>query len=235
MQQSINNADHIFVVNDFMKQRTHEITGKNNINILPAGYNEKIFFPIKKQEARKELGLSIESKIIINISSLDDNKNIGLFIDGFSNILPKFPNLKGYIIGDGRNFSLLNQHITELGLEHRIQLMGALPHQNINLWINASDFVTLCSFIEGSPTVMYETLACGRPLLGSAVGGIPEVITSSDFGSLFNPYKIEEYTTKMEHMLTQTFDEKKIIAYSLQYSQKSLGQKILTVYDNLLN
>lgn len=234
IQNIIINADHLFVVNQFMKDNITKFIKTNNINILPAGFNESIFFPINKQEARKQLSLPLDNPIVVNISSLDDNKNIELFINGFSKMLLKFPYLKGYIIGDGRNYSSLFNRITELGLEHSLQLIGALPHQNINVWINASDIITLCSYNEGSPTVMYETLACGRPFLGSAVGGIPEVIISTDYGFTFDPNNLDDYVEKMQLMLESHWDESKIIEYGNQFSQETLGKTILRVYRSLI-
>jgi glycosyltransferase involved in cell wall biosynthesis len=233
MTETISGADHIFVVNNFMKERVHEIEKNSKVDVIPAGFNEDLFYPIKRELARKNLGLSSKDPIILNISSLDDNKNLELFINGILKMLPNFPILRGFIIGDGKNFKTLRNLIAQLGVGDHIQLMGALPHQAINQWINASDFVTLCSFIEGSPTVMYESLACGRPFLGSAVGGIPEIINGTDYGMVFNPYQLDDFLEKLQFMLGKDWDEQKIIDYSSQFSQSSLSQKILEVYKSL--
>lgn len=234
MTATIKGADHIFVVNNFMKQRVKEIDRNLNVDIIPAGFNEDLFYPIKMEKARETLGLPSQGPIILNISSLDDNKNLSLFIKGVTQLLKEFPGLQGFIIGDGRNYRKLQKLITELKVEDHIHLMGALPHQAINQWINASDFVTLCSFIEGSPTVMYESLACGKPFLGSAVGGIPEVINSQEYGFLFDPYDMDDFTKNLQFMLENNWDPQKIISYSDQFSQSSLSQKILKVYETLL-
>ena len=234
MTETISGADQIFVVNNFMKEKVQEIDNKIKVDVIPAGFNEDLFYPIKKEIAREKLGLSSKDPIILNISSLDDNKNIEIFIKGVFKILPKYPKLHALIIGDGQNYKNLRKMITQLGVGDHIQLMGALPHQAINQWINASDFVTLCSFIEGSPTVMYETLACGRPFLGSDVGGIPEVINTSEYGCVFNPHKFDDFLEKLEFMLKQNWDEQEIINYSFRFSQKSLSEKILRGYESLI-
>jgi glycosyltransferase involved in cell wall biosynthesis len=234
MTETISGADHIFVVNNFMKERVHEIDINSQVDVIPAGFNEDLFYPIKKEIARKNLGLTNKDPIILNISSLDDNKNLELFIKGIVKVLPNYPKLCAFIIGDGQNFKKLRNMISQLGVEDHIKLMGAVPHQAVNQYINASDFVTLCSFIEGSPTVMYESLACGRPFLGSAVGGIPEIIHSSDYGCVFNPYLLDDFLDKIQFMLEQDWDEQKIINYSAQFSQQNLSLKILNVYQSLL-
>jgi glycosyltransferase involved in cell wall biosynthesis len=113
-------------------------------------------------------------------------------------------------------------------------MLGHLPHEKINLWINAADYGVLTSFSEGSPTVMYETLACGKPFLGSNVGGIPEIIASDDFGYLFNPRDKEDFINKMEAMLIREWDHEKIIKYSNYFSIDNISKIIYKTYLDLL-
>jgi len=81
---------------------------------------------------------------------------------------------------------------------------------------------------------MYESLACGKPFLGSAVGGIPEIINHDDFGCTFDPNQLTELVNKMEHMLEKKWDREKILAYSSQFSQKKISCQITNVYEKLL-
>jgi glycosyltransferase involved in cell wall biosynthesis len=235
LTQTITDADHIFVVNKFMKQQTLKVDQEAKVDVIPAGFTEDIFFPTGKEDARKVLGLQDDTRIIVNISSLDDNKNLELFIKGIYQLLSEYRNLLGMIIGDGQNYGKLEKLIRDLGIEKNIKLKGPVLHKEINLWINASDLVALTSFIEGSPTVMYETLACGKPFLGSAVGGIPEIIHSKDYGCIFDPYNVNDFAEKLRYMLETKWDRKKIIEYAENFSQKALSRKIFKVYQNLLN
>ena len=235
ISQTIVSADHIFVVNSFMKDSIQKIDNACSVEIIPVGYDQNLFFPISQEKARNSLSLPFENPIILNISRLDKNKNLELFIKGISQLIGKFPNLLGLIIGDGPNHNKLRKLINDLGVERNIKLLGSVPHQNISQWINASDIVSLTSFSEGSPTVMYESLACGKPFLGSAVGGIAEIINHDDFGCTFDPNQITELVKRMEHMLWKKWDREKILAYSSQFSQKKISCQITDVYDKLLN
>ncbi|MEA3326172.1 MAG: glycosyltransferase [Chloroflexota bacterium] len=234
ISQTITNADHIFVVNNFMKEKVREIDNKINVDIIPVGFNQEIFFPIEQDKARKSLSLPIGDTIILNISRLDDNKNLELFIKGSSKLLKKYPNLQSLIIGDGTNYNKLDKLINDLGVERNIKLLGMIPHQKINQWINACDFVALTSFSEGSPTVMYEALACGKPFLGSTVGGIPEIIIHEDYGCLFDPLDINDMVNKMEHMIGKKWDRERILAYGSLFSQKKISRDITNVYRKLI-
>ena len=54
-----------------------------------------------------------------------------------------------------------------------------MPRQTVAAWMNASDLFCLPSETEGCPNVLLEALACGRPAVATAVGGIPELIDDS--------------------------------------------------------
>ena len=53
--------------------------------------------------------------------------------------------------------------------------------------MNASDIFVLPSLQEGFPTVIPEAMACGKPIVATRVGGVPEATVSSDFGILVDP------------------------------------------------
>ena len=235
MYETIKNTDHIIVVNQFMKEKVEQIDKNLRVDIIPAGFDQNIFYPIETDEARKELDLPPDYPIVINISSLDNNKNLDLFIKGITKLLPTFPNLRGFIIGNGQKYNHLQNLIDSLRVNENIKLIGHVLHQKINYWINASNVVALCSFSEGSPTVMYESLACGKPFLGSNVGGIPEIIKPGEFGQVFDPYQVDDFVDKIYQMLNQKWDRQKIIQYGNKYSQSNLSEKIINIYKNLVD
>jgi glycosyltransferase involved in cell wall biosynthesis len=55
-------------------------------------------------------------------------------------------------------------------------LVGAQSPTEVARWMQASDLVTLPSYSEGHPNVLVEALACGRPVVATPVGGVPEVV-----------------------------------------------------------
>lgn len=234
ISETISSADHIFVVNNFMKEMTLKIDSSVNVDVIPIGFDQNIFYPIAQEKARYELSLPIGVPIIINISRLDDNKNLAFFIKGCAQLLKRKPNFQSIIIGEGSNYGKLTKLISDLGVEESIKLVGMVTHHKINLWVNAADGVALTSFSEGSPTVMYETLACGKPFLGSAVGGIPEIIKNEDYGLLFDPHQLPDFIEKLEIMLEKDWDSQKILHYGSQFSQKTISGDINAVYNRLL-
>lgn len=84
--------------------------------------------------------------------------------------------------------------------------------------MNACDLFVLPSLSEGNPTVMFECLGCGKPFIGTKVGGIPEIIVSDDYGLLCEPANSEDLAEKILIALDKEWDEEKIRNYAKQFT-----------------
>ncbi|HEY6173359.1 MAG TPA: glycosyltransferase, partial [Kofleriaceae bacterium] len=72
----------------------------------------------------------------------------------------------------------------EAALPPRATLFGAQSLEQIPTWMAACDILVLPSHVEGTPNVVLEALACGRRVVATAVGGVPDLITSEALGAL---------------------------------------------------
>jgi len=88
----------------------------------------------------------------------------------------------------------------------RVHLAGHLPPDLVPLYIRSSDVVLIPSMEEGLPNMALEASACGRPIFGSKVGGIPEVIVDEDTGLLLPPGDVTAW-------------RKALVAYTAQVSR----------------
>ena len=77
--------------------------------------------------------------------------------------------------------------------------------------MNACDLFVLPSLNEGNPTVMFEALGCGKPFVGTKVGGVPEVIASDDYGLLVEPADPEDLAEKILVALDREWDREAIL------------------------
>jgi glycosyltransferase involved in cell wall biosynthesis len=90
-------------------------------------------------------------------------------------------------------------------------------HDEIPVWMDACDVFVLPSLNEGSPIVMFESLGFGKPFVGTKVGGIPEIITSEDYGLLCEPANQKELAEKILAALDKEWDDEKIRKYAEQF------------------
>lgn len=100
-----------------------------------------------------------------------------LLLPGVAHALKdRFPNLKIILIGDGESRPALEENIENLQVENIIELKGWLSNSDVRQIVNQSRALILPSFAEGLPVVFMEALALGRPVLGTYIAGIPELV-----------------------------------------------------------
>lgn len=100
--------------------------------------------------------------------------------------------------------------------------------------MNACDLFVLPSLNEGNPTVLPEALGCGKPFVGTKVGGVPEVITSDAYGLLVEPTDPEELAEKILVALDREWDREAILAYAERYTWENIAKEITTIYQGVL-
>jgi glycosyltransferase involved in cell wall biosynthesis len=101
--------------------------------------------------------------------------------------------------------------------------------------MNASDIFVLPSLNEGFPTVIPEVMACGKPVIGTRVGGIPDAILNDEVGFLVNPKDPEMLAQAIIEALNRRWDTEKILKNAEEYSLKKIIKKILQVYVHVTN
>lgn len=156
-------------------------------------------------------------------------------IKAFAEIAKNDPDVICVVVGDGSLRGSLTSQVRSLHLGERMLFVGKRPHDEIPLWMNACDVFALPSLMEGNPTVMFECLGCGKPFVGTRVGGVPEVITSEDYGLLCQPGDPQDLAEKIAMALDRKWDSQSIIAYSGQFTWENISTQIMEVYRSVLH
>jgi len=234
---TLNKADHIITVSQSNKKILVEKLGvsENKLSIIPNGFNPKLFHSItNKTSVKQKLGLSIDKKIILNVADLYPVKGQRYLIEAMKEIIKYRKDILCIIIGDGVLRKNLKTQVRKLGLENYVQLAGSKPHDEIPLWMNAADLFVLPSLSEGNPTVMFEALGCGKPFVGTKVGGVPEVIASEDYGLLCEPANAEDLAEKILTALEKQWNTEKIRRYAEQFTWENIAKRVIEIYNDLL-
>lgn len=230
----LNNADHIITVSESNKRCIDKLKIDTPVSVLPNGYDDNLFRPIDKVFARQQLGLHGNKIILVSIGNLVPVKGHEYLIRSFSKIAETNDSIVLHIIGDGKLFNSLLRLINSLDLKSKIFLHGNKPHSEIPLWINASDLIVLPSLNEGNPTVMFESLGCGVPFIGSKVGGIPEIINSEDYGLTVEPGNSDLLSDKILLALDKDWNSEQIINYAKKFSIKTIAKNVNEIHQRLI-
>jgi len=131
------------------------------------------------------LGLP-HKRVILSVGNLKPVKGFDLLIKAFKAVLTESRDKDLYLViaGDGPLRRALERLISSLDLDEHVRLAGSVPNHELHLWYSAADIFCLASRHEGWPNVLLEALACGTPVVATAVGGIPEIIRSDTLGLL---------------------------------------------------
>jgi teichuronic acid biosynthesis glycosyltransferase TuaC len=156
----------------------------NKVVVIPNGVDLNCFRPTDKTEARLILGVPVDAKVILAVGQLISTKGHELLIHSVARLCLKFPKLRLFIIGEGSLRESLQRKVSALGLERHVSLMGAVKNEELFQWYGAADVTCQASSREGFPCVLLESLACGTPVVATAVGGTSEIINSQDLGQL---------------------------------------------------
>jgi len=152
------------------------------IRAIPNGCDATIFHPRDRSDARAALGIDADAELVIYVGRLVPEKGLRELLDAMATLAPQRPKLQLALVGEGPMRAELDAKVAA-DPTLRVHLPGAQGLHEVARWMAASDLVTLPSYSEGHPNVLVEALACGRPVVATPVGGIPEVV-DADCGLL---------------------------------------------------
>jgi glycosyltransferase involved in cell wall biosynthesis len=149
---------------------------------------------IKKGILRKELNINQDTKIIGNVSRVDNPKNPFLFVDIAKEYLKNNDSTLFVWVGDGKLKEQAINYVKKLNLEDEVKFIGF--RENGIDYINDFDLLLLTSNWEGVPITILEAIELNVPVLSTDVGGIKEILGED---SVFN--ELENISKKINEKL----------------------------------
>lgn len=132
------------------------------------------------------------------LANLRPVKSPETFLDAAAMIVKKRPETLFQIAGGG-DIERYRKEITVRGLSDSVQLLG--PIKEITSFLDTLDVAVLTSSSEGSPNVIMEYMAAGRPIVSTNVGGIPELLTHQQHGLLIPPHNPHALSESILYLL----------------------------------
>lgn len=169
-----------FFVSRALMAESDRITTSARKDVLYNGASEQFYrFPQERREAlRKEYGLEVGDKVVAFAGNLVPVKNVSSLYGIFSRIGKCYDGpVKFWVIGDGKlRRSVEDDFSADASLD--VRFWGNVKAEDMPSLMNCVDVLVLPSLNEGLPLVCAEALSCGANVVGSDVGGIPEIIGS---------------------------------------------------------
>ena len=204
-RDTLHRADRIVAVSEHERGNMidfYEAPG-DRIQVIPCGVDMDVFKPMPRDEARRELGLGDEN-VLLYVGRVQPLKGPELLLESVAR-LDLNEGLKVLIVGGDvtgdEEVTKVRRLAEELGIDHLVSFEGTVPHRRLVHYYNAADLCVVPSFYESFGLVAAEAMACGTPVVATAVGGLPETVKDGLNGSLVRDRNPEVLAGKISLLL----------------------------------
>jgi glycosyltransferase involved in cell wall biosynthesis len=196
---SLGQADLLRAISSSTRQQLERWAPGKTIVQFPAWTDIGAFLLVGRRD-KEEQGL----RRILYVGVLTPLKGVHRLVNAFAPIAWEFSEARLVIVGraQNRNYAeALRQQVCDLDLDDRVEFLHAMPQSELATWMGNAAVLVLPSSSEGLGRVIVEAMAAGTPVIGSDVGGIPDVIEDHVSGFLVPPGNERMLTERIRWIL----------------------------------
>jgi teichuronic acid biosynthesis glycosyltransferase TuaC len=201
---------------------------ESKLRVFRNGVDLQRFHPLERSEARRQLGLGSGSWLL-SVGQLVDLKGHDIAIRA----LERLPGWSLVIAGSGPLESQLKALVARLDLNARVRFAGGVPQAELPVYYSAADALVLASSREGWANVLLESMACGTPVIASAVGGSPEVVASAAAGVLMSERTSDGIVAAVGRLMAQYPDRSATRAYAEGFDWRGTTEAQIELFERL--
>lgn len=178
-------SDRIICVSESQKQyiAINKKISPDKINVIYNGVDiNKFKAGCKTDITKKDLSVPERAVVIGTIASLRKEKAIDVLIEAIPKVIEEYPRALFLIIGEGVERLSLDASAKRLGLNGNLRFLG--EREDVDKIIPFFDILCLSSRTENFPLAILEGMACGKPVVATRVGGVPEIVKDRVSGFL---------------------------------------------------
>ncbi|MCK5560365.1 MAG: glycosyltransferase family 4 protein, partial [Thermoplasmata archaeon] len=189
-------ADHLICISEIIKKETKRYdVPDDKMTVIHNGIDLKKFDT--EENFRDELGLS--GVVVGYIGRLEPHKGVEFLIEALRNLDGNL-----LLVGGGSDQKRLEGLVKKMGIKDRVKFTGYVPYHDIPKYYASIDIVVYPTFYEPLGNVILESMAAGKPIIASKVGGIPEIFQEGT-GFLVKPN-----TKTIQEKLKLLLDDEKL-------------------------
>lgn len=222
-------ADAIVTVSQALQQPLLELgIAPQRLTTLRNGVDLDLFQPLDRDTARR--GLQCRQPTLLMVGHLIPRKGCARVIEAMT-LLPEAALM---IVGEGPLESELRHLVQQWGLAARVRFMGVVPHLRMKEYYSAADALVLASSREGWANCLLESMACGTPVVATAVWGAPEVVGCAEAGILMADDAPATIARCCRALLARPPERAHTRAYAQSFSWQATSRGQLALFRSVL-
>ncbi|MEM2338355.1 MAG: glycosyltransferase family 4 protein [Candidatus Bathyarchaeia archaeon] len=213
---------------------------KEKVRVIPHGVDISRFnIHVNRNEQKEKLGVKSDEILALAVQRLAPKKAVEHLIYAMSIVSKENPKVKLVIVGDGPEKARLTELTRKLGINQNVVFKGFVDSQDLPKYYLACDIFVLHSLYEQFGIVLVEAMACGKPVISTTVGAIPEIVDNEKIGFLVepkNPKQLADAILKLanDEKLRKKFGEEGKKKAKENYDWNIIVEKYLKVYKQLI-
>lgn len=228
-------ASAFLVKSDTVRDEVKEvIKGKKPVLSIKNGIDFKKFDKnATYNDIRKNLGIKESEIVITNVAVLNERKGQQYLIEAVVNLRKKYA-VHLFLAGEGPFRENLEDCVTKNNASDYVHFLGR--RSDVNVVLANSDIFVLPSNHEGLPNSLMEAMAMGLPCVATDVGGVRQLITDSDKGTVVSPKSSSEIATAISNYLDhpelmKDVGEKAYFSMRKNYEQQGVAEELISIYN----
>lgn len=200
----------------------------SRITVLRNGVDLEKFHVKDRAALRTQFGVS--GLVLASVGLLIERKGHHLVIEA----LKQVPDATLLLAGSGPDRQRLEELAAGLGVKDRVRFLGSVDQKTLCDVYNCADISILASSREGWANVLLESMACGTPVLGSAVWGTPEVIAAPQAGLLLKNRDAESIVAGIHQLRGAMPDRAATRRYAERFDWQSTTDGQIAIFRSIL-
>ncbi len=212
----------------------------NHVAVVYAGIARRF----KPQPKDKRLVAELELKgykVLLFLGGLKPRKNVGLLLEVFRDVLAEMGDqVRLLIAGAGGEERALRCTTRDLGMAHQVVFTGYVPEADKVRFYNLADLYVLPSSLEGFGMTAGEAMSCGKPVVATAVGSMPEVVADGGTGFLIplgdrRRFAAQIVTLLQNEALARQFGEAGRRRVEALFRWEMVARRLVDLYQQVLH
>jgi glycosyltransferase involved in cell wall biosynthesis len=182
----------------------------SQLHCIPNGVDTDRFTPSAQRPTflRTQWGVPPDAPLVGFIGRLSPEKGPEVFLRAARNLQCLAPETRFVMVGEGPMRAELSRFIDQFGLHEQVRLVGL--HSNMQEVYAELDLVVSTSHTEAMPFALMEAMACGLPVIGTRVGGVPDLIQHGQTGWLVTPGADQEAAQRVANLIASPADRQRM-------------------------